>query len=210
MKHIRAANGYLQKLENLGLKLEDLMAAIEGGVHASNSCTENDPASAKGFIAWSCTTRILREVLAPMGWNRCSKGGLESIVSPCGRIGIVVSSGCQNTGIETASPRTKYSKGTQTSSCLQNNCDQLFDDSEVLNSHSYEKPAHLTYFLLHHRDSNEVRVELSLPTSQSKSGHVQNWVERIILPSFSLETIPIVIQDFESKEIEVKVTRRTS
>ena len=68
----------------------------------------------------------------------------------------------------------------------------------------------MTWILLIHRASNEVRCELSLPISIGDDGHIDAWSERILLGSIPLdghlgEAIPAPP---DLPEITINVRRR--
>src|SRR5262249_39614281 len=52
------------------LDVEVLREAALVGESFRDSCTENDPLSAPGFLAWARTVRALRELLIPRGFKR--------------------------------------------------------------------------------------------------------------------------------------------
>jgi hypothetical protein len=65
-----------------------------------------------------------------------------------------------------------------------------------------------TWVLLHHRENNVIRCELSRPTAINLSGYVETWGERIILAPIDVEPSPTFGADDEPVQPDVAVRRR--
>ncbi|MCX2778349.1 hypothetical protein [Microbulbifer thermotolerans] len=64
-----------------------------------------------------------------------------------------------------------------------------------------------TWVLLMHLATDEVRCELSLPSSIS-NGKINGWKERIILPSMPLDDDSIEIEAPDLPDIEVPIKKK--
>src|SRR5215204_1343494 len=105
-------------LASLGLSDELLSVAITKGEVARDSCTDNDPPNAPGFDAWAKTVRALRDTLIPKGWTRNDDAMLSTVVSPDGKIAVLVVAGDEGVGDADKVPRTKYPRGAATSAAV--------------------------------------------------------------------------------------------
>lgn len=198
----------VDRLAQLGLTIEVLREAVAMGEAARNSCTANDPVIAPGFLAWARTTRGLRDCLAVPGWQRSSDGGLETVVSPEGKLAIAVATGDDATGRIGGSPKTKYSKGPATAAAIeQNQLSFLFADSAPIVPGPVPTER-VTWLLLIARGTEEVRCELSLPKAIGDDGRVESWSERIILGPIGRDGEPTVTPADQEPDIVVEVSRR--
>ena len=113
-------------LEALGLERQVLFEAVLAGLLARDACTANDPPFLPGIYQWGRTVRVLREVLAPLGWSRSDEGNFCTVVEPEGRFAIAVASGCEQTGVAGREmPTTKCRKGPNTAGAVYAN-EQLY------------------------------------------------------------------------------------
>jgi hypothetical protein len=204
------------KLATLGLTVKILTDSILAGEAARDMCTANDPQTAGGYDAWARATKSLREQLTSQGWKRSDDGGLPVVVSPSGDLAVTVATGDENTGRPESSPRTKYAKGGTTILLVTRN--RMQTDFFGLNQEQVivPDPACKTWFLLRIRNGESVQAELSLPAAIGDDGRVEEWLERIILPTISLKPGGgIVGQDLPDSgdergiEIDVPVRRRS-
>ncbi len=211
------------KLAVMGLTVKILSDAILAGEAARDMCTANDPQTAAGYDAWARATKSLREQLTTQGWERSDEGGLPVIVSRSGDLAVTVATGDENTGWTVdgntghpVSPRTKYAKGATTIALVTLNRiqpDFWEPDREEI---TVPDPTRKTWFLLRIRDGESVRAELSLPAAIGDDGHVEEWLDRIILPPISLKPGGGILEqpspdsgDERGIEIDVPVRRRS-
>lgn len=211
------------KLATMGLTVKILNDAIVAGEAARDMCTANDPQTAGGYDAWARATKSLREQLTADGWKRNDEGGLPVVISPSGDLAVTVATGDENTGWTVdrntglpVSPRTKYAKGATTIALVTRNRmqpDFWEPDQEQV---KVPDPARKTWFLLRIRDGESVRAELSLPAAVGDDGHVEEWLDRIILPPISLKPGGGILEqpspesgDDRGIEIDVPVRRRS-
>ena len=185
-------------LAKLGLKLQDLVDAVNAGELARRGCTANDPPTAPGYSAWSRIVRSLRDINLPMGWRK-SDAGLSTVISPAGDLAIAVAAGDAFTGTD-KTPSTKYPKGRATQDAVEANQLELFTTGPKKRG-----KGPLTWILLVHATTTEVRAELSLPASIDESGHVRTWKRRIPLPPQQVELPPEFTTDTANDATEEDV-----
>lgn len=201
------------RLRELGLDQAKLAEVVRRGYYQFITCTPNDPPLFPGFSAWAMTVRALREYLVPEGWRRSDENNYSLVINDGATVAIAVSTGDDATGQADRNPSTKSSKGPSTIDAVSANRIQLslFADLPALPA-SARAPARdsswITWILLVHRSTNEVRCELSLPSSMGEDGRVDEWQERIILGSLSLDTDFVEETLPALPDITVEVTRR--
>lgn len=201
------------RLAQLGLEEERLIEIARRGYIAFASCTPNDPPLYPGFSAWATMVRGLREYLLP-AWSRCDENNYSLVVNPSGTMAIAVATGDDATGRIDASPTTKSSKGPSTADAVSSNQLQLelpyiFDSAPAVAEDAVPEEKRMTWIFLVHRARDEVRCELSLPTSMGTDGRVDGWRERIILKSFPTDPEVIDITPPQPlPDISVDVKRR--
>ena len=100
------------RLNELGLKREDLLEAIRYGSAHAAECTAHDPSSLLGLVFWGKCVRRLRDILIPSGWSVSNRGNFPVTVHPSGQWAIAVASGDEHTGIPARRPRHD-TKGVQ-------------------------------------------------------------------------------------------------
>jgi len=191
------------KLSVLGVRRDAISAAVLRGEAARKSATVNHPVTSAGFLAWSDTTAALRMELLKDGWRRCRDGGLETVVSPDGRVAIAVSGGDSGTGIASAPPRTKNAKGACSIAAIEQNQIELTPDDPTEFDLDAMPAGCQTWFLLLFSSGESVRCELSLPVSVGEDRRVDRWSDRLILDPLMLEHVlsidhvpPIVVDVF--------------
>ena len=214
MTQVYAEDGAIEdRLAQLGLEEDRLTEVVRRGHLAFASCTPNDPPLYPGFSAWATMVRGLREYLLP-AWSRCDENNYSLVVNPSGTMAIAVATGDDATGRIDASPTTKSSKGPSTADAVNSNQMQLelpyiFDSAPVVADDGSPEEKRMTWILLVHRAHNEVRCELSLPTSMGTDGRVDGWRERIILKAIPTDPEVIAITPPQPlPDISVDVKRR--
>jgi hypothetical protein len=199
------------RLAELGLTTEMLQEAVEYGQLHWSSCTNHDPVSLPGILAWGKTMKRLRDILIPLGWSAVNDRNLPSVVDPSQKISIVVTTGDEGTGVASLAVRTKYRKGPATAAIIIKNGEQLslFGQGNQVVPIKKCDPDSVTWVLLVARTENEVRCELSLPTRFDYSGHVGDCIERILLPPISLDGDKVELPvDDSADNIDIKISKR--
>lgn len=194
------------RLAVLGLDEEILRQAIQRGFAEWAACTANHPPSFPGLLAWGETVRALRDLLAPLGWERSNEGNLPFTVNEAKTIALSVATGDEQTGDPDETPCTQSSKGPRTAGAVAVNARQLDLFPIAMLPQDLAKirgeGQRMTWLLLLHRDEGgrEVRCELSRPTSMSENQHVDGWIERIILCSIPFDGDLVVLPSNNAPE----------
>lgn len=181
------------------------------GELARNSCTPNDPPTLPGILAWGRTIRALRENFVVDGWTRSDKANFSVVVNPAGDLAISVSTGDDATGDPDSQSNTKYPRGPRTVKAIRVNGQLLiaeFADFFVPVEEDDEKPR-ITWILLIAKHGDEIHCELKLPRSVGSDGRVEDWQERIILPTIKPGEFPPDAEDEgDAGDIDIDITRR--
>ena len=202
------------RLTELGLTEDMLTESILYGLRFLADCTNNDPPSIKGMLVWAKGTRRLRELLVPLGWTVDNAQNYSITVHPTDMHAIAVTTGDFNTGNPEGDPATNK-KGPATEAAVRRNAYQMsFADVDS----SFQKPKPVfgvqTWLLLHHRNAStkKLHVELSLPYGMDVTGHVTQWLERIVIEpvEFDLGAVPSNQVPVKSTPVVVPVQSRRS
>ncbi|NWO07137.1 MAG: hypothetical protein HLX50_16020 [Alteromonadaceae bacterium] len=195
----------LDRLSQLGIQSSALTESVWQGYLARSRTTANHPRVSRGIIMWAETVAVLREQLRPNGWVKSDKGNYELTVNEKESLAIVVTTGDNATGMVGAVPSNKCPKGVNTAEAVEAN-NQLDMFTELLPAIE-ETQGLTTWVLLMHLASNEVRCELSLPSSIS-SGKINGWKERIVLPRMQLDDDSVEIELPDLQDIEVPIKKK--
>jgi hypothetical protein len=155
-------------------------------VSARHSCTDNDPSSAPGWMAWKDGTRRLREIGRAKGLSKAEFDQIPCIVDEKRKLRFSVANTDDGTAIEKRIPQNRSKKGPGTERAATDNQGSLFDNLEdALNviplSRSNPVPGIIvSWFVLTYCEGDEVRAELSCPTAV-EGGFFSNFYERIVL-----------------------------
>jgi len=200
-----------ERLQQLGLSHEHLKYAVAQGQSARNTSTPNHPTNAGGTMAFLEAVKGLRDSLLPEGWVIQNVRNLSMTVNPETNLAIVVSGGSNDTGLQEGYPTTRNPKGHQTKHYLSVNQKDLFQDNVVPVNDVEDDSTNQTWLLLYCFDAKaqEIRSELSLPTSIDSLGRVCGWNERILLKSIPLDGELIDIEPDFSPEIDIDIERQT-
>ncbi len=104
--------------------------------------------------------------------------------------------GNADTGDETRTPRTARRKGAATHEAVHSNQLVLPFPVTVVNGTDMAAKGQATWVMLYFRsaDPNEIRAELSYPTS-FENGEISTWRQRIILPTLVLDATVVPPHD---------------
>jgi hypothetical protein len=197
------------RLASMGLTDEPLAHSARRWYLSWVSFTANHPPFAIGIAAWTEAVAALREGLLPLGWTRSDEKNYALVIHPDGAMAINVASGDAGTGIPTASVSNRAPKGVSTPEAISINQVQLELDLPVPDMpHVRGDEGPLTWFLLLHRSSDEVRCELSLPSQISADGRITRWQERIMLPSIPLDSTDVVPVTPQGPDLDIDVKRK--
>jgi len=203
------------KLAELGLTRESLRKVVGFGFLAWTNCSENHPPLFAPIAAWAETVRALREYTITLGWKRCDANNYSRVIDPTGRIAIAVATGDEVTGCQCPerAPSTKTPKGPNTAEAVALNQFQ-FDLFPTLMPNRSSTATFMgrgdlaTWILLIYRAHNEIRSELSLPSSIGNDDRVNGWRERILLPPILRDSASIDIAPPSQPDLDVEVKRR--
>lgn len=215
LESVFSAAAAASRLARLGLDSEPLRDAVRRSFHAYISCSPNHPPLVRGIWAWGEAVRALREYTLPKGWHRSDVNNYSVVIDEERGIAIAVATGDDGTGIVEASPTTRAPKGISTLLAVVANQAQLslFAEAELAAvaqgaTGADEREDVVTWFLLIHRAKNEVRCELSLPSSMGMDGRIDAWHERIILDAVPVDGDQMEIAVPQGPDIDVDVQRR--
>ncbi len=165
---------------------------VRAGLDAANRVSPLAPPGAAGRHAYDAYVTALRALLVPRGWVPVQGDNVARTVHRERQIAILVSGGNEFTGrLDGANYlTTAWPKG----SCAfagailpsQGGFDTLDDSGFDWGDDQQEDPEWAVWYLLHHRTETEVRLELSSPTRQDERDFPRGWLDRIILPPFTL------------------------
>lgn len=197
-------------LARLGLTAEALLTAVKRGYLARTNCTPNHPPLYAPIVAWGETVRVLREQLAPLGWQRQDDRNYARTLHPSGRTAIAVATGNEATGLANEVPMTKSAKGPITQEAVEINRVQAWlpgmEPTVAVAEQDVVAPT--TWFLLIHHADDELRAELSLPCAIGADNRVNSWRERILLPAVPLDLETVTISPPFLPDVEVAVRRK--
>lgn len=205
------------RLREFGYTAEELQESAHVGYTAAAGCTDHDPRSLPGTLAWAKTIGHLRDVKKPHGFTADRTANFETVVHPRNAHAVAVAAGTADTGREDATPRTKTPKGPATSAAVKQNVQlslghgtDVFTGQGVAATEVVEDKDRETWFLLHHFDpvAEEIRLELSCP-SEMKGEQITSWRERIILPPVAFSSdVEIDVDEDEDDRIDIDITRK--
>lgn len=195
------------RLAALGVQEAVLRDAVQFGITQGFTCTHHDPPNLAGILAWGRTVRALRDTLVPQGWGISNARNYPTVVHPQDEWSLAVASGDSGTGVPDQTPSTRSAKGPVTENAVRRNqtsfadIDASFPRVEVVGPQQ-------TWVLLFFVDgeTDEVRLELSLPRAMTADGYIISWHERIILRPLPLGYEPPASE--ETEEIDLSIERR--
>lgn len=174
------------RLEELGWTREELLEVADAMVRARRSCTDNDPSSAPGWMAWKEGTRRLREIGRSKGLQKAEFDQIPCVVDEKRKLRFSVTNTDDGTAIEDRTPQNRSKKGPGTEHAANDNQGSLFDyldKPEKIVPLSRAKPMPgiiVSWFLLTYCEGDEIRAELSCPISVD-GGFFTDFYERIVL-----------------------------
>lgn len=196
------------RLAALGLHEEALLHAARRWHLAWSGFTPNHPPFGVGIAAWVEAVAALRESIMPDGWTRSDECNYALVVSPDGAMAINVATGDMGTGRPDANPSNKAPKGVSTADAISINQVQLELPLPVPELPPPGAEGPLTWFLLLHRTTEEIRCELSLPLEMSPDGRITRWQERIILSVTPLDGEMVEIMAPQGPDLDIAVKRK--
>lgn len=196
-----------QRLALLGLKESSLREAMMQGYLARARLTANHPRIFHGTSTWAETVASLRELLRPDSWEKSDIGNYELTLNSTQDIAIQVVTGDEGTGLPQAMPSNKCPKGRNTIEAINNNHQlDLFEELIPLACRGIKNLS--TWILLYRIATDEIRCELSLPSTISEEGKIRGWKERIILRPLYRGEKPFEVRPTQNPEIDIEIKRK--
>lgn len=197
------------RLDNMSLNLQDIIQLSLDALLVRTECTNYNTKGAPGYLQWDAMVRRLRECFCFKHWEKYEDNGVEGIFNKNKKIKLIPSSGNAGTGIKTLIPSNKNPKGFKTIELINNSTQgnlftgyntQIDDDNSKL------------YILLYYSNNKELRLEVSKPSYINKSGIIEAWEERIIIPPILLDGVSIKRNTSNNpslyEEIDIPVIRK--
>lgn len=169
----------LSTLEQLGLNVEGLVAAVRYADAERALCTRHDPKGFELILMNARTARALRDVFVGEHWEVDETDNQPGIKNPALKIRIIPCNFDKNAGNRLATPSNLRDKGFASRSKAQCNITEWlpgFEPEAVESDDGYE-----TYVLgTFAAESEPIRAELSKPLNFA-SGRFTEFLPRIIL-----------------------------
>lgn len=203
------------RLDQLGWRSDQLLEVVGAMVAARNGCTENDPSSAPGWMAWKEGTRRLREIARPMGLEKDEADQIPSVIDVQRGLKFAVSNTDDGTGVESRIPQNRSKKGPATDRVIYDNQGLLFNATDIpanvvpLSMARKQPGIIVSWYLCVYCEGDEVRAELSCPVVL-EGGYFTNFIERIVLISGDDDGGPKLRHDLpeDESEFDIQVTRK--
>lgn len=202
------------RLEELGWTRAELIEVVGTMVSARRNCTENDPSSAPGWMAWKDGTRRIRELATPRGLVRAEVDQIPCVLDSKRHLRFSVTNTDDGTAIKGRTPQNRSRKGAATDRVVSINQTSLFDYAGVplkvipLSSSKPQPGLTVSWFLCVYCEGEEIRAELSCPV-EVEAGFFSEFSERIILIGPDDEGAPVrrEIPD-DGEQFDIPVTRK--
>ncbi len=205
------------RLRRLGLTADELRDPVQMGYTHAAACTNHDPLSLPGTIAWGKATGHLRDIKKPQGWRADRESNFETTVHPTNSHCIAFAAGTSGTGRDDEwPPTTKTPRGPATGRAVRRNRQlSLGAGTDVFagTGERFEDYERETWLLLHYfdREDEEIRVELACPLEIIGS-QITQWRERILLDSIPFPAdgldVPLDDENDEDGQIDIEIQRR--
>jgi hypothetical protein len=214
---LRDPDAVVDRLMDLGWSVDELQDVVDAMVSARKDCTENDPPSAPGWMAWKSGTRRLREIGAEKGWEREVLDGVSWTRDMQRGIRIAVCNTNEHTAVFGGIPQHRVNRSRPaTSKAVSCNQASFFDSilpSGIVPLSRIGPQPHrvVNWYLCVYDDGATVRAELSCPSS-SDDGRFTSFYEQIHLPLADAGSASVEVfarsPDGPSNEFDITVTRK--
>lgn len=202
------------RLAQLGWRKDELLAIVDAMVAARNSCTENDPSSAPGWMAWKEGTRRLREIGQPKGLIRKDDDNIPWTLDPERKLRFAVANTDDATGVSGGTPQNRSRKGPGTERAISHNQMSLFEPEDIPrllpeSTLQVQPGPMISWYLMTFHEGETVRVELSCPAEVS-GGYFVDFAERIILigPGDPYRGSEAEKEEDQEVDFDIPVTRK--
>lgn len=172
-----------ERLNRLGTSREDWIEVVKACVAGRSGSTDNDAASAGGYLAWLLGTRRMREIFRAKELEKESLNGIEAVTNHKRKTRFAVVNTDVGTADRDRSPKNRTCKGPASERVVDlNNQYELglcAPDGKVLTRED-AGDGYVLWYLCVFDDGNTVRAELSSPV-EFKSGFFKKFSERIFI-----------------------------
>lgn len=174
------------RLSDLGWTRKEMLEIIDAMVSARYSCTENDPTSAPGWMAWKEGTRRMRELGRRHGFENSDEDQIPWLCDTSRGRRFSVANTNDATGHEHRLPQNRNRKGAATDRVVAENEAMLFNEAELpemvkpLNVARPNPGMVQSWYLCVNADGDSVTAELSCPVA-IEGGYFVGFHERIVL-----------------------------
>ncbi|MCX4094825.1 hypothetical protein [Nocardia sp. alder85J] len=201
-------------LGRMGILIPDVVAAIKAGDTWAGSMTSHHPVTAAGLIRWIYVVGTIRERLAGTRlWigddpkNRPISGRTD------GTYTLSIAGGNEVTGIadHPKGPSAARRRGKATEEAVNGTVPlitvhALRGDIDDHDSDLRVQPPHGPWFLLYYRDTDTVRMEISLPVG-FKNGQFTGWKVRVILDEWRPDSGSARPRDIGGEDVDFQVVQ---
>lgn len=202
------------RLHDLGWTRDELIEVALTMVNARYSCTENDPVSAAGWMAWKEGTRRLREIGRQHGMVINNDDQVPWLIDESRKRRFSVANTDEGTANEFQIPQNRTRKGNATDKAIAENEGLLFLEAEItslaprISAISHHPEILVSWYLCVYCTPDGIAVELSCPTAM-EGGFFLDFAERIFIAKLDgdlVTTLPDV--DEPTEEFDVPVTKK--
>lgn len=197
------------RLAELGIDPEWARRALLGGDAEARTVSALAPVGFKGSVRWGKTAEFFREGTVSHEWLQDDTLNIARSIHPSGEHCVVVTTGGPGTGIEEATPSTKYPKGPGTAASIEQNYMLDFEPEDLRRlglPPATDQPM-ATWLFMFAVEGSTIYAEVSLPDVISEGGMITSWAERIILDPIDLAPAQPV-EDAPRQPVDVPVNRR--
>ncbi|MBD9373451.1 hypothetical protein IB238_12555 [Rhizobium sp. ARZ01] len=182
----------VSRLEVKRTSREALLEVVDAVVAARADSTDYDPYGTPGWRGWQMGTRRCREMHVGLdGWVKDDADQVPSIVNREIGLRIIVCNTDDGTCVDDPSrsgPQNRSKKGAATDRAVSGNQGSFLDILEAsvsenvvaIASKRKSPPPIVTYYLCVFADGDDIRAELSCPSSVN-SGYFEHFSERIFI-----------------------------
>ncbi|MEV6430099.1 hypothetical protein [Nocardia sp. NPDC051463] len=199
-------------LSHMGIMVPDIAAAIEAGDTWAGNMTKHHPITAAGLMRWIHVVGTMRERLAVTKlWTGADPKNRPISQRKDGAFTLSVVGGNEVTGIidHPSGPSAARRRGRATEEAVNGTVPLITvqalrggagdHDSDLRN-----QPPHGPWFLVYHRDTDAVRVEVSLPLG-FKDGQFTGWKVRVVLDEWRPDSDSARPRDIGGQDVNFEV-----
>ena len=176
-----------RRLAALDLAIDDVLIPVRVGAAARRTATRHHPKAYGGWRDYGERIASLRDQTAPRGWTAEEREGVCLTVHPDRRLAVMTALG--NSGTGTDGPvSTRRKRGEVTEQVVRDNAQLEFELHVEPATPALRATLIPTWVLLVYvdREREEVRSELSLAKHMDEDGFIDVWLDRIPLPTITL------------------------